>query len=47
MKKQFDTLRITRNNILKDIKALTLDQLNEIPKGFNNNIAWNLVTSKK
>jgi len=43
MKFSFDTLRATRNNILKDIEGLSLEQLNAIPEGFNNNIVWNFV----
>lgn len=31
-----------RLNILEAIKGLTPEQLNKIPAGFNNNIAWNL-----
>lgn len=42
MKFSFDTLRATRNNILKDIEGLSLEQLNAIPTGFNNNIIWNI-----
>jgi len=42
MKFSFDTLRATRNNILKDIEGLSLEQLNAIPTGFNNNIVWNI-----
>ena len=32
----------TRANFLKVIGDLTIEQLNEIPSGFNNNIIWNL-----
>lgn len=42
MKFSFDALRATRNNILKDIEGLSLEQLNAIPTGFNNNIVWNM-----
>lgn len=42
MKFSFDTLRATRNNILKDIEGLSLAQWNAIPTGFNNNIVWNV-----
>ncbi len=42
MKLHFDILRITRKNIIEDIKGLSLDQLNKTPEGMNNNIAWNL-----
>ncbi len=42
MKKHFEYLRVTRNNVLKLIENLDLAQLNKIPEGFNNNLAWNL-----
>lgn len=42
MDKQFHILRQTRTNILNAISELTDDQLNKIPKGFNNNIIWNV-----
>ena len=42
MKFTFDTLRNTRNNILKDIEDLSLEQVNAIPEKFNNNIVWNV-----
>ncbi|AGA78528.1 DinB family protein [Echinicola vietnamensis] len=31
----------TRENFIKLINDMTLDELNKIPEGFNNNIAWN------
>lgn len=42
MNKHLEILRTTRNNILSTINGLDLKQLNNIPTGFNNNIAWNL-----
>ena len=42
MVKQFEILRANRLIILKVIEDLTIDQLNKIPAGFKNNIAWNL-----
>ena len=42
MEKQFEILRANRLLILKIIKNLSLDQLNKIPEGFKNNIAWNI-----
>ncbi|UAY53009.1 DinB family protein [Ferruginibacter albus] len=41
MEKQFDVIAKTRTNFLKLIDDLTIEQLNKIPVGFNNNIAWN------
>ena len=43
MEFQFEVLRVTRKNVLNSIKNLTIDQLNTIPEGFNNNIMWNVV----
>lgn len=31
-----------RNNYLRFIEPFTLEQLNKIPEGFNNNIIWNV-----
>lgn len=42
MQKQFDILLKSRQLTLNIIKNLTNEQLNTIPKGFNNNIAWNI-----
>lgn len=42
MKKHFEYLQVTRNNVLKLIENLDLGQLNKIPEGYNNNLAWNL-----
>ncbi len=33
---------MARKGILKIIDGFTVDQLNKIPEGFNNNIAWNI-----
>ena len=43
MQKQFEILNATRNNVLKAIEGLTLDQLNTIPTGFKNNIMLVLI----
>ncbi len=42
LKKQFDLLAHTRKNILSATSGLTLDQLNKIPEGYNNNVIWNM-----
>ena len=42
MKTQFNILKKARELTLKKIDGLTLEQLNTIPAGFNNNIAWNV-----
>jgi hypothetical protein len=41
MDKQFDVIVKTRENFLNLIDGLSIEQLNKIPEGFNNNIAWN------
>ncbi|WP_448698517.1 DinB family protein [Mucilaginibacter sp. AW1-3] len=42
MNKALETIRQTRKATLDYVKDLTIEQLNHIPDGFNNNIAWNL-----
>ncbi len=42
MKNHFQLLHKTRNNVLRLTENLSLETLNKIPEGFNNNIAWNL-----
>lgn len=42
MEKQFEILRKTRQHLLDITGDLSIDQLNEVPAGFNNNIAWNI-----
>lgn len=42
MEYQFEILRKGRVLMLKSIEALSIEQLNKIPVGFNNNIAWNI-----
>lgn len=37
-----DVLKHPRLSILETLKDFSLDQLNKIPAGHNNNIAWNL-----
>lgn len=42
MKNTFEILNATRTNVSNAIKDLTTEQLNKVPKGFNNNIIWNV-----
>lgn len=42
MKITFKALLAVRKKVVAEIKELNLDQLNKIPKGFNNNILWNI-----
>ncbi|GAA4729609.1 DinB family protein [Flavisolibacter ginsenosidimutans] len=41
MEKQFEILRKTRQFLISLLDGLSLEQLNKIPQGFNNNIIWN------
>ncbi len=40
MKILFSIIRQTRSNFTRLVDGLTVEQLNVIPEGFNNNIAW-------
>jgi len=42
MQKQFADLLQTRKFLLKITANLSIEQLNKIPDGFKNNVAWNL-----
>jgi len=42
MQHQFNILKTVRSLILKNIDGLSIEQLNKIPEGFRNNIAWNV-----
>lgn len=39
--KSIDIVKTTRKNFLKLMEGLSIDTLNKIPEGFNNNIIWN------
>lgn len=38
---QFNIIRQNREAFIRLLDGLTIEQLNEVPAGFNNNIAWN------
>lgn len=38
----FEINRVSRQNILNLIDGLSVEQLNKIPEGYNNNIIWNV-----
>jgi hypothetical protein len=42
MKQIIDLIKLTRKSALNGLADFSLDQLNKIPTGFNNNIVWNL-----
>lgn len=42
MKTHFDFLRISRKNTIGLLSRFDEEQLNHIPTGFNNNLAWHL-----
>jgi len=42
MTKAVDIIKQPRIKILEILKEFSLEQLNEVPAGFNNNILWNL-----
>jgi hypothetical protein len=42
MRKQLETYKATRQFLLKTINDLSVEELNKIPSGFNNNIIWNM-----
>jgi hypothetical protein len=42
MKKSLDIIRGSRKFLLNLIDGISIEKLNEIPPGFNNNLVWNL-----
>ena len=40
---QFEILEKSRKSLLKATEGLSEEQINRIPEGFNNNIAWNVI----
>ena len=43
MDSRFEHLLITRKHFITLIENLTTEELNKVPKGFSNNIIWNVV----
>ncbi len=41
MEKYFDIMQKTRINFVQLLDGLSIEQLNKIPEGFNNNLIWN------
>jgi hypothetical protein len=39
---QIENIKTLRTTLLTLVENLTINQLNEVPEGFNNNIIWNL-----
>jgi len=42
MTKAIEIIKLPRISLLDAVKDLSIEQLNKIPAGFNNNIIWNL-----
>jgi hypothetical protein len=42
MKESIDIMRGARKFLLNTIGGVSIEKLNEMPEGFNNNLAWNL-----
>ena len=42
MNKAIETIRNPRKLLIKLIEGLSIEQLNKVPQGFNNNIIWNM-----
>jgi hypothetical protein len=42
MTKAIEIIKLPRLHLLKAVEGLTVEQLNKVPDGFNNNIIWNL-----
>lgn len=41
MQNHLAILKATRNNYLKQLEGVSLELLNKIPEGYNNNLIWN------
>lgn len=42
MKREFEIIKQLRERIIDTVSNLSIEQLNKVPEGFNNNIIWNL-----
>ena len=42
MKKIIEVIKASRNKLLSLVEELSTDELNHIPTGFNNNLAWQI-----
>jgi len=42
MNRQIESIRQARTSLLEQVEDLTVDQFNQIPIGFQNNINWNM-----
>jgi len=43
MDKRIDKIKKVRQFLIEQVANLTDEQLNKVPKGYNNNIIWNLI----
>ena len=41
MQEQFEMLDLSQQNFIKMLDSLSLEQINKIPQGYNNNLIWN------
>ena len=41
MKKTFEFIQATRNNFYRVLDVVSINKIQEIPEGYNNNIYWN------
>lgn len=41
MKEQFKIISLAQQNMIKVLDPLSIEQINRIPEGFNNNLVWN------
>jgi hypothetical protein len=42
MQEQFDIIELSQQNLIKTLDSLSLEQINKIPQGYNNNLVWHL-----